>query len=121
MSGSLRERWQRLGALPALPIVIGAYVVLFPVVLALGDPARAILGGLVVVIVAVYCLARPHGGGGVFVLAGVPALTSAVIDDYFGWPRETGLFFFPFAVALAWFADHPDEEDEPMESPRERS
>lgn len=109
MSGSARERWEQLGALPALPVVAGAYIVLFPIVLALGDPARVTAGCVVVAFLALYSLARPLGGAGVFVLAGIPALTSAVLDDVFAWPRWLGLCFVPFAVALAWYQDHPDD------------
>ncbi len=109
MSGTLRGRWTRLGALPALPMVAAAYVVLVPVVLLLDDPARVIAGCILVAFLALYSLARPGGGAGVFFLAGVPALTSTVLDDVFAWPRWTGLCFLPFAIALAWFEDHPDD------------
>jgi hypothetical protein len=112
MSEPLRERWERLGALPALPVVAGAYAVLFPVTLVLDNPARTTIGVALVVLLALYCLARPRGGWGVFVLAGVPALTCTVLDFVFALPRWTGLCFCPFALALAWFQDHPDEPDE---------
>lgn len=122
MSGSLSLRgdWERLGALRALPVVGAAYVVLFPVVLALDNPARRIAGGALVALLALYCLARPRGGMGVFFLAGVPALTSTVLDDVFALPRWTGLCFFPFALVLAWFQDHPDEPDEEARDDRVR-
>jgi len=117
MTGSVRDAWARLSGLPALPIVAGAYVVLFPVVLALGNPARRIIGSVIVALLALYCLARPRGGWGVFFLAGVPALTCTVLDDVFAFPRWTGLCFVPFAVALAWFEDHPDNPDEEIVTP----
>lgn len=117
MSGSLRDAWARLSALPALPAVAGAYVVLFGVVLALDNPARRIIGTVLVACLAAYSLARPRGGWGVFFLAGVPAMTCTVLDDVFAFPRWTGLCFFPFAVALAWFEDHPEEADEDLVTP----
>ncbi len=110
MTGSIRDARERLGALPALPVVACAYGVLFPIVLALDDPSRRIAGCVLIAFVALYCLARPQGGWGVFFLAGVPALTCTVLDDILALPRWIGLCFFPFAVALAWFEDHPDAE-----------
>jgi hypothetical protein len=119
VSTSALASWQRLGGLGALPVVAGAYVVAFPIVLVLGDPARVIAGSVLAVLLALYCLARPVGGWGVFFLVGVPVLISAVLDDVFAWPRWIALCFCPFAVGLAWFQDHPDEPDEPPVSPRE--
>ena len=109
MNGSPRDGWERLGRLRALPAVGATYAVLFPLVLALDNPARRIIGCVLVGLLALYCLARPRGGWGVFFIAGVPALTGAVLDDVFALPRWTGLCFLPFALALAWYEDHPDE------------
>jgi hypothetical protein len=109
MNGSLRDGVQRLGAVPALPVVAATFVVLAPVVLALDNPVRRIIGCALIAVVALYCLARPRGGWGVFFLAGVPALICTVLDGVFAWPRWTGLCFAPFALALAWYQDHPDD------------
>ncbi|MGH2841645.1 MAG: hypothetical protein ACRDKY_12560 [Solirubrobacteraceae bacterium] len=118
MTTSPRDAWTRLGALPALPVVAGAYVVLFPIVLVLDNPARRIAGCVLIALLALYCAARPRGRAGVFFLAGVPALICTVLDDVFAWPRWTGLCFLPFAVALAWFQDHPDEPGEAVAPPQ---
>lgn len=111
MSAAAREGLGRLRAVPVLPVVAVTFVVLVPVVFGFDNPVRRILGCAIVAAVALYCLARPRGGLGVFFLAGVPALTCTVLDGVFAWPRWTGLCFAPFALALAWYQDHPDEPD----------
>ena len=111
MSSALRDRWERVGALAALPVVAVTYGLLFPVVLALDNPARRTAGCALIGALVIHCLARPAGGWRVFVLAGLPAMTGTVLDDILALPRWTGLAFLPFALVLAWFEDHPDDSE----------
>jgi len=120
VSLGLRDRWEQVGHLRALPVVAVTYGVLFPVVLALDNPARRIAGCVLIGALVIHCLARPTGGWGVFFLAGLPAMTGTGLDDVLALPRWTGLAFLPFALVLAWFEDHPDEDDERSDRPARR-
>jgi len=112
MTRTLADRWRRLGGLPALHVVVGSYAVLFPITLALDNPARRIAGSILLASLVLHCLARPQGGWGVFFLTGVACATCTIVDDILALPRETGLALFPLAVMLAWYEDHPDEEEQ---------
>ena len=119
MTGALAERWRGLGALRAVPVVVDTYAVLFPVTLLLDSPARRIAGAVLFAVLVAHCLARPAGGWRVFFLAGLPCATCTILDDILALPRETGLAVLPLALILAWYEDHPDEEDGEFPSARE--
>ena len=110
MTEALAVRWRELGALPALTVVVASYAILFPVTLLLDNPARRIAGAILFALLVAHCLARPAGGWRVFFLAGLACATCTLLDDIFALPRETGLGLFPLAVILAWYEDHPDDE-----------
>ena len=112
MTQTPAERWRRLGALRAVAVVAAAYAVLFPVTLLLDNPARRIAGAILFAVLVAHCLARPAGGWRVFFLAGLPCATCTLLDDIIALPRETGLVLFPLALLLAWYEDHPDEQDD---------
>jgi len=119
VSPTLRERWRQLGRLPALGVVAATYAVLLPVVLAVDNPARRIAGCVLIAVLVSHCLARTAGGWRVFIIAGVTALLGTVLDDIIALPRWTGLLFGPFALVLAWFEDHPDEDESSDQRARE--
>lgn len=114
MTETLAERWDRLGALRAVAVVAAAYLVLFPVTLLLDNPARRITGAILFALLVAHCLARLAGGWRVFFLAGLPCATCTLLDDIIALPRETGLVLFPLAMLLAWYEDHPDEQDDEL-------
>jgi len=117
VSPALRDRWERFGRVGALPVVAVTFAVLFVVVLLLDNPARRAVGCVLIAALLLHCLARPAGGARVFFLAGLPALIGTVVDDIIALPRWTALVFFPFALLLAWYEDHPDEDDEGADGP----
>jgi hypothetical protein len=107
----LADARRRLGRLPALTVVTVTYAALAPITLLVDNPARRIAGSILLALLVLHCLARPAGGWRVFFLAGVACMTCTILDDILALPREVGLGFGPFAVLLAWYEDHPDEDD----------
>jgi hypothetical protein len=101
----------RLGALGALPVVLAGYAVLTPVTLAFDNPPRRIAGAILLAFVLAHCLARPAGGWRVFFLVGLSCITCTIVDDILALPRWVGLVFGPIALLLAWYEDHPDEDE----------
>lgn len=94
-----------------MPVVATSYAVLLPATLGLDNPARRIVGALLLACLILHCLARPAGGGRILALAGVTCATCTILDDIIALPRWTGLLFCPFALVLAWYEDHSDGQD----------
>ena len=120
LTEALVESQRRLGALRAVPVVAGAYAVLFLVTLLLDNPARRVAGCVLLASLVMHCLARPAGGWRVFWLAGIACATCTILDDILALPRWTALVFGPFAILLAWYEDHPDDAGTDADGPARR-
>jgi hypothetical protein len=73
--------WQRLGRLPAVPVVATYYVAALMLGLLLEGDAPFLAAIALLGVFAIYCVARPTNGLGVFLLAAAPTALSTLVGD----------------------------------------
>ncbi|MGX6448271.1 hypothetical protein ACVU7I_09430, partial [Patulibacter sp. S7RM1-6] len=101
----LWRAWDRLGAVPALPFVI-AFLALAGLAQALAEGAVLDVALLVLLAgLAAYCLARPTGGGDVFLAVAAPNVVAQVAHAVVGAPRWLYVVLLPIALIGAWSVD----------------
>jgi hypothetical protein len=106
----VRASW-RLGALPALPVVVLFFAVATAAAL-LGDEATMdIVGGVLVLALLAYCVARPANGTDLFFAVAAPGAIAQLAHEFLGAPRWLFFVLLPIALVGAWNADHDDADD----------
>ena len=100
--------WDRLGDLPAVPVVIVTLALQAVIGLTLALPVSAVLGLLVVSAFIAYCVARPTQGSGIFWAGTVPQYGSIILHDITGL-TDWWLYAALIPLAALWAAQEERE------------
>jgi hypothetical protein len=103
--------WWRFGALPALPVVVLFFAVAAAAALLLDETTVGVVGGVLVIALIAYCVARPANGADLFFAVAAPGAIAQLAHEFLGAPRWLYLVLLPIALIGAWSADHDDEGD----------
>jgi hypothetical protein len=124
---SLVRVWWRFGALPALPLVVLFFALLAAVSLLVDETTAGGVGGVLVVTLIAYCVARPANGTDLFLAVAAPGAIAQLGHELLGAPRWLYFVLLPIALIGAWSADHAevacDEDDgnDAVEAPAARA
>jgi hypothetical protein len=99
----------RLGRVRASPVVAGEYAIGALAAVILSKSAATVVGVVVLVLLPLYCFARPHGGWSVWGAAVAPAAVGSIVST-FGPPKWVGLFVIPIMLLMVWALDQDPPE-----------
>ena len=100
-----------LGRVKALPVVVAEYVGVVAAGI-LAKPVASAVGVVLLVLLTLYCFARPSGGWSVWGAAAAPAAVGSIASTC-GGPRWVGLFVIPITLVMLWALDQDVLEDGP--------
>jgi hypothetical protein len=100
----------RLGRVRALPVVVVEYAISILAVVILAKSAATVVGVVLLVLLTLYCFARPHGGWSVWGAAAAPAAVGSIVST-FGGPRWVGLFVIPITLLMLGALDQDTPEE----------
>jgi hypothetical protein len=102
---TVRRAWKRLGATSAVVAVLTLFGLWLVIGLTLDTQAAETIGVICLAVFVAYCVARPHSGVDVFLIAGIPGGTASMLHDWVHTPRWLGLVLVPLALLLARHED----------------